>query len=245
MCDYDAIFPTGDTMFKRIAFILALAAFGTAASASNLPEYPFAHVTGSARTYVPPDIGEIDFEIIISDASPETAQTLMEERVAAVRAVLVAQSIPEGDIQTRNVRREMSKDGSIYALKCTVRISVRDLTKWVLVMQPLLNMPNLDGFMTAFVVTDREKVATELMTMAIKDARVKAANIALGSGRKLGEVTAVTSGQLKNITTAMGLAPSIDPYARPVNRREQSNKDFLMIEIQEFQQPVDVIFRLR
>ncbi len=232
-------------MFKRLACILALATLGAAAAASNLPEYPFAHVTGSARSYVAPDIGEIDFEIIINNASPEVAQTLMEERVAAVRAVLAEQSIPEADIQTRNVRREMSKDASMYALKCTVRVTVRDLTKWVPVVQPLLNMPNLDGFMTAFVASDREKIATELMTMAIKDARTKAVNIALGSGRKLGEVTAVSPGQLKNITTAMGLAPSNDPYVRPVNRREQSNKDFLMIEVQEFQQPVDVIFRLR
>jgi uncharacterized protein YggE len=232
-------------MIKRLACILALASLGAAASASNLPEYPFAHVTGSARSYVPPDIGEIDFEIIINDANPEVAQTLMEERIAAVRALLVAQSIPEGDIQTRNVRREMSKDASMYALKCTVRINVRDLTKWALVVQPLLNMPNLDGFMTAFVVSDREKIATELMAMAIKDARTKAVNIATGSGRKLGEVTAVTSGQLKNITTAMGLAPSADSFNRPPNRREQSNKDFLMIEVQEFQQPVDVIFRLK
>ncbi len=232
-------------MFKRLAVILALAVAAGPVSASGLPAYPFVHVTGTARTYVMPDVGEVDFEIIINDSSPETAQRLMEERIAAVRAVMQEHSVPDADVQTRNVRREMSKDGSVYILKCTVRINVRDLSKWVAVVQPLLNMPSLDGFMTAFVASDSEKIAADLLVEAIKNGRVKAATIAVGVGRKLGVASAVTPGQLKNLTTAMGLAPSPSPYTRPVNRREQSHKDYLMIEVQEMQQSADMIFRLK
>ncbi len=232
-------------MFKRLVFIITLAVASATASASNLPDYPFAHVSGVAYAYVPPDVGEVDFEIIITDGNPEAAQSLMETRIAAIREVMQANSVPEAEFSVRNVRREMSKDQSVYSLKSTVRINVRDLTKWESVLKPLLNMPNLDGFMTEFVVTDKEKITAELVAQAIQDARVKAKNIATGAARKLGEVTAVTSGQLKNVTTAMGLAPTVDSYGRPPSRREQSNKDYLMIEVQKFAQQVDVIFRLK
>ncbi len=236
-------------MLKRIAFILAMATFGATAAAGELPNYPFVHATGYSMTVMMPDVGEIDFEINVTDASPEVAVTLMEARVAEVRAIMQEQSVPEGDIQIRNVRKGERRDANNLVvgvvLRSTVRVTVRDLTKWALVVQPILNMPNTDSFFTAFDINNREKVTDELMVEALRDARKKAANMAVGVGRKLGDASAVSAGQLKNITTAMGLAGSEQLGSRSTAKPSQTGKDFLMIEAQKFQQPADVIFRLK
>jgi uncharacterized protein YggE len=236
-------------MLKHFALIVAIAAVGATAMASELPSYPFVHATGYSMTAVMPDVGEIDFEINVTDPNPEAAVALMEERVAAVRAIMQAQAVPEGDIQVRNVRKGERKDANGLVvgvvLRSTVRVTVRDLSKWALVVQPILNMPNTDSFFTAFDVNDRERITAELMVQALQDARKKAANMAVGVGRKLGDASAISSGQLKNITTAMGLAGSEQLGSRSTAQPSQTGKDFLMIEAQKFQQPVDVIFRLK
>jgi uncharacterized protein YggE len=247
MCGYHATFLTGDSMFKQLALIAALTSAGASASASGLPDYPFVHTTGSATTYQVPDVGEIDFELIVTDPNPEAALAQMDERVAAIRAIVQANAIAEGDFQVRNVRREQRKDNTgIVDIKSTVRINVRTLANWAIVVRPLLSMPNVQGLITAFDVTDRDKIMKELMGDAIKDARIKAESMAAGLGRKLGPASAVTSGQLKNLTTAMGLAATTPSYGGNTTRREQQDgKDFLMIEAQKYAQPVDIIFRLK
>lgn len=236
-------------MLKRFALIAIMSAFGATVSASDLPTYPFVHATGYSMTAVMPDVGEIDFEINVTDQNPDAAVVLMEERVAAVRAIMQEQSVPEDDLQVRNVRKGERRDANGLVigvvLRSTVRVTVRDLSKWALVVQPILNIPNTDGFFTAFDVNDREKITGELVVQALQDARMKAAKMAVGVGRKLGDANAVSSGQLKNITTAMGLAGSEQLGSRSTAQPSQTGKDFLMIEAQKFQQPVDVIFRLR
>lgn len=85
----------------------------------------------------------------------------------------------------------------------------------------------------------------ELMGEAIKVARRKAEAMAAGLGRKLGAASAATSGELKNLTRAMGLAPTDMRYSRSPSRADANRPDFLAIDILKLAQPVDVIFRLK
>lgn len=246
MFGYDVVFLTGDSMLKQLALVVSLAAIGASASAADLPDYPFIHTTGTATTYVPPDVGEIDFEVLVTAPDAEAALAKMDERIAAIRAIVQAQAVAEGDFQARNVRRDARKDGTGVDVKCTIRINVRTLANWVAIVRPILAMPDLGGFITAFDVNDRDKIMAGLMADALKDARQKAEAMAAGIGRKLGPANAVTSGALRNLTTAMGLAASPQSYGQSVARREQQDgKDFLMIEAQKYAQPVDVIYRLK
>ena len=114
-------------------------------------------------------------------------------------------------------------------------------------MAPLINMPNLDGFMTGFDTTKREQVEAELTGDAIKAARRKAEEIAAGFGRKLGAVSGVSTGDLKNLTRAMGLAAS-EPHAlhaSPAGKSEYDRDGLLMINVIKLSQSVDVIFRIK
>ena len=230
-------------MLKTLTFALTLTAFG--ASASTLPDYPFVHANGEANTYFIPDQGAIDFEILAYNPDPALARSTVEERVAAIRKLMQELAVPDGDVETRDIRKEIRKGTSDYDIKCTVHINVRELAKWRDIVLPLLNMPNLDGFATSFDSSGRDKIVIELMGAAIKDAQRKAEAMALGVGRKLGPATAVTAGQLKNLSTSMGLVAADFNYTRSTGKREVDSKDFLTIDIQKMAQPVDVIFRLK
>lgn len=240
-------------MLKKIFAIAALVLVPFAAvTAGQLPDYPFIHANGSSWAYVPPDVGEIDFDIWGGHTNPEAARQLVEERAAEVRALLVGLGLPAADIEIRDVRKEMRKGESPtgvaqYDIKCGVHIKVADLAKWKPLVSSLLNMANLDGFMTGFDTTRREAVDAELTGEAIKVARSKAEAMAAGFGRKLGAVGGVSPGELKNLTRAMGMAASDDPrrYTRAVSKNEYDRDGLLMINVIKMSQSVDVIFRIK
>ncbi|HEX9171407.1 MAG TPA: SIMPL domain-containing protein, partial [Telluria sp.] len=236
---------------KNIIAIAALVLVPFAAAAVQLPDYPFIHANGSSWAYVPPDVGEIDFEIWGGHAKPEAARQLVEERIAEVRALLAGLGLPAADIEIRDVRKEMRKGESPggvaqYDIKCGVHIKVADLSKWKPLVSGLLNMGNLDAFMTGFDTTRREQVDAELTAEAIKVARRKGEAMAAGFGRKLGAVGGVSPGELKNLTRAMGMAASDQArHARAVSKNEYDRDGLLMINIIRMSQSVDVLFRIK
>ncbi|MDB5934327.1 MAG: hypothetical protein JWQ01_1671 [Massilia sp.] len=240
-------------MLKRLIAIAIVVLLPFAASASQLPDYPFIHATGNGWRYVAPDVGEIDFEIWGGHANPESARQLVEERVAEVRALLATLGLPAADVEIRDIRKDMRKGETStagvaqYDIKCGVHIKVADLSKWRPLVSNLLNMANLDGFMTGFDTTSREKVEVELTAEAIKSARTRAEAMAAGFGRKLGPVAGASPGELKNMTRAMGLAAN--DAARYTgaggSKNEYDREGLLTINIIKMSQSVDVIFRIK
>jgi uncharacterized protein len=238
-------------MLKKFAFIGLLAFAPLAAQASNLPDYPFIHVSGGSSTYAMPDTGQIDFEIAAVDADPALALGVLEARANEIRALAKELGIAPGDIEIRDVRRDIKKPDAntpagvtLYDIRCGVRLVLRDLTKWQALAGPLLTWQNLDGFITSFDSTQREKIEGDLMNEAIKSARRKAEHIASGMGRKLGPVNAVSSGDLKNLTRAMGLQASETGY-RGGARAAVDRANVLNVTILQFGQSVDAIFKLK
>lgn len=239
-------------MLKKICLVASLLLLPLAASASDLPEYPFIHTGGTAFMYVAPDVGEVDFEIWSIQAEPEAARQVIEGRIAEIRALMQGLGLPDDDVQIRDVRREMRKadpaqPGVVqYDLKCNVHIKVADLSKWREVVGPLIVMPNLDGFMSGFDTTRREQVETGLTGAAIKNAQRKAEAIALGIGRKLGAANSVSAGDLKSVARNLGFA-AVDPVRGHVsNVRNDSNREnLLMTEVLKMSQSVDVVFRIK
>jgi uncharacterized protein YggE len=238
-------------MFKAIVFIAALGALPFSATASDLPAYPFVHAGGSGATYFLPDVGAIDFEIIANDSDPAAARALVESRIAQIRALAGSLGIPAGDVEIRDVRKDIKKGSdaqmgtAVYELRSSAHIKAADLSRWAELVGPLLDMPNLDGFTASFDTTEREKVEAELLAKAMSAARRKALAMAKGVGMQLGAVTAVTNGDLKNLTRAMGLAPSETRYSGSATRTVTDRKGLLSIDMIKLAQPVDMIFRLK
>ena len=246
-------------MLKKLAVALALlpALSPPAARAVDLPAYPFIHVGGEGFVMAVPDMGEIDFDVSAFDPDPAVAVALIQTRVEEISAMLVEQSGPaDGDgaasLDVQDMRKEMRKsakpdagDTPEYDIRSSVHIVVRDLTKWRAIMQALLDKPNIDRLATTFGKTDRLKVEEELTAAAIKDALRRAEGMAAGFGKKVGPVTAISSGQLRNLTKAVGLMPT-DYYNRERQTQTKTGgKELLSIGVLRWTQTVDMIFRIK
>ena len=242
----------GVSVFKRRLLSIVFACLPVSVLASDLPSYPFIHATGTAFSFVLPDLGEIDFDVSVFDPSPEAATLLVQTRITEVKALLVEQGLPEAaaGIEVRDVRKEIRKGAEQdpanpqYLIKASVHINVADLSKWPAVMRPLLAMPNLDAFAVTFGATERIRLEEELMGEAVKDAQRKADAMARGFGKRVGAVAGISSDQLKNLGNAVGLVPS-DRFQRANSRQRQNPDDMLMVTVMKMGQTVDAVFRIK
>jgi uncharacterized protein YggE len=242
-------------MQKRLAAAVLMLATITS-RASQLPDYPFVHATGEAFVHVLPDLGEIDFDLAAYDPDTAAAAALVQTRIAEIQTLLAeqgvdAQSSPVADAVVRDMRKEMRKSDNPdpkaapeYEIRCMVHINVRDLSKWRAVMQGLLAKPNIDHMSTSFGLRERERVERELVAAAVKDAQRRGEAMAAGFGKKTGAVTAVSSGQLRNLSSSIGLAPS-DTYRAERGKGVSEEKNFLTIDVLKWSQTVDMIFRIK
>jgi uncharacterized protein YggE len=236
-------------MFKKLA--LAFVVLPLSVHASNLPDYPFIHATGEGFAMIVPDIGEIDFDISAYDADPTAAVAVVAERAQQVRALL-AEAGADASAEIHNMRKEMRKADQpeagaapAYDIRSSVHIAVGDLGKWRDIMQALLAMPNIDHMATTFGRKDRIQAEQELTADAVKDAQRRAEAMAAGFGRKVGAVSAISSGQLRNLTHAVGLLPGDLYYRNRSVETPPADKDFLATEVLRWSQTVDVIFRIK
>jgi uncharacterized protein YggE len=233
--------------FASAAALMAALALPAAAQASPLPSYPFVHVSADASRYTTPNIGALDFVIVAPDADPAQARATLETRIAEVRALLQEQGVPLEDLETRDVRREPGRSAAAeqtaQELRVSVHLIVRDLSKWRAVVAPLLDKPNLADFATSFDIVERDEFEAALMADALRDARRRAEIIARGAKRKLGAVTAVTPGGVKNVGATIGLVRADIGFTR-VRASNLEARNFLSVDALKLVQPVDVVFRL-
>jgi uncharacterized protein len=231
-------------MLRRCIATLLLCT-ATAASAADLPAYPFLHVEATGFTVAPADIGQVDFEIAASHANPAQALAVVQARAAEIRALMEHAGLALDDIEVRDIRTQLTKgEAPVHELRAGVKITVRDLAKWKAVVGPLLEKPNLDGFMTEFDSTMREKIEADLLQEAIRQARRKADAIAAGFGRKVLTVGGFSTGPIKNLSRALDMAPS-DYVASRSRAVPASPGDLIAVTALKLSQPVDVIFRLK
>ena len=239
-------------MFKRRLLSIVFACLPVSALASDLPSYPFIHATGTAYSFIMPDLGEIDFDVSVYDPVPEVATALVQTRITEIKALLLEQGLAEAaaGIEVRDVRKEIRKGAEQdpanpqYLIKASVHINVADLSKWPAVMRPLLAMPNLDAFATTFGATQRVRLEEELVGEAVKDAQRKADAMARGFGKRAGAVAGISSDQLKNLGNAVGLVPS-DRYQRANSRAQKNPDDMLIVTSLKMAQTVDAVFRIK
>ena len=236
---------------KKIFLASLFALLPLASRAAELPAYPFIHVNGYGTAVVMPDVGTVEFEIAAQDADPATALAVVQARIDDIRALMKQLGVPEADLEMRDIRREIKKTeqpgAPVYDLRSSVKLTVRNLANWKMLVEPLLDKPNLDGFMTGFDSSEREKIEIELMGDAIKMARRKADGVAAGFGRKVGAVSGVSTGELKNLTRAMNLSPvEFNNYRGNQERRPPADRaELVTVTSIKLQQPVDVIFRIK
>ena len=222
--------------------------------ANEMPAYPFIHVNGVASLHVVPDIGEIDFEFAASDANPQVAWDVVQARLTALHALLDEQGPDVATVDISEISRgsgarkvEHLVEGKMptgIEVRVSIRLTVRKLMQWRAIVTSLVVMPNAENFSAVFSSSQNQKIETELVAQAIKDATRKAEDVAAGFGKRLGGVGAVSTGSLKNLTRAVGLA-SAETFREVKRARESENKDFSLIGLLKLVQSVDVIFKIK
>jgi uncharacterized protein YggE len=234
-----------------LATAVSLVLLAAPARAAEFPDYPFVHTTGTGFTYVAPDLGEIDFEVAVFNPDPALARQAIDERLAQIRALLDQAGVPADDVDIRDVRRDIRKADPqqpgvvLYDLKAGVHIKVKDLSKWKALVGGLIVLPELDGFMVGFDSSRREQIEGELTAQALNAARRKAEAIAGGVGRKLGLASAVSTGDLKNVTRAVGLGGAAPTYYRNPVTADPARVGLLLIGPMNLSLSVDVIYRYK
>ncbi|TDK65247.1 SIMPL domain-containing protein [Sapientia aquatica] len=242
------------TLVQRLLTPIVFIAFSCAtnlSAASQLPDYPFIHVTGNADVYVQPDLGQISFEITTSSDQAEQAT----EQAAAINAEIVALleqlQIPLTDLTIYAVQKKSRTmeaiDGKparvIVEVKQGMQIDVHDLSKWELLTPPLLAKENLGNFDATFDYTKRKQAREDLIVEAINHAKQNGTIIAESFGRHLGAVAAVSSGRLMNLGAELNLVSN--PYFDDAPRRENSIRNFSSPAAIKIVQSVDVIFKIK
>jgi uncharacterized protein YggE len=240
-------------MLRRLALLGVLVCGVARAWGSQLPDYPFIHATGIAYRFVAPNIGEIAFEIAVSDADAEEAAKLAQSRNTEILALLSAQEIPLDDVEVRDIEKKIRwSDGSdgksataTYDLKQNFHIYVRDLTKWQGLIMPLIAKNNVGNFGISFDRTDRDQINDELTNSAAKDAARNGTTVAAAFGKHLGPVVAVSQGKLRNIGMALGLTPTNDSFPGRDNQKGPVILDFSAPPAIPYSQSLDVIFKIK
>ncbi|ELX13739.1 hypothetical protein Jab_1c23770 [Janthinobacterium sp. HH01] len=231
---------------SRLWALLCLSATCATGTAAEFPDYHFVHTSGEAFMYVAPDNSEIVFDLRATDPSAELAFSRVNGRIAELQALMAAQSLPDA-LSVGDVKREQlaAKDGNpeLVQMKCSVRIKVDDLSKWKAVIAPVLNMPDVDKLSVFFDTTKREDIDNQLLEEASKSARKRADVIARSFGRQITTASAITDGQLRNLTLSIGLVTSNGATNR-VKRLEPA-ADLTGITVMKFAKSVDVVFRTK
>ncbi len=238
-------------MFKYLPIALIFCAAATAAYASQLPDYPFIHAVGNAKIYVQPDIGEISFDVTVSDGDSEKATQVTAAINDDILKLLAEQNIPASDISIYELEKKMrvteSTDGKpatvIYDIKQGMTITVKDLSKWQNLTIPLLAKEHLGNFDANFDLTNRQQLKESLMQDAIKNAQHNGTIMVEPFGKHLGAVMAVSSEKLHDVGSALGVVRGnfYDNDERAANGvRNFSAPQSLMIV-----QSVDVIFKIK
>jgi len=234
---------------RRHVAVLAFTFFASAGHASDLPAYPFVHTSGSANINAMPDVGEIDLELTSGDPDAEVAWAAVETRLADVRTLLAQQGLAAADVDVQSIQRTARKQEGTTATappgfdtRCTVHLTVRDLSTWAGLVGPLLKMPGVTEFSVTFSRSDRRQIETELVASALADARHKADNLARGAGRQLGQANGIALLPIRNLSTTFGFS-SAEGYRQSGRRKEPG--DATLVAAIRLVQEVDVIFKLK
>ena len=229
---------------------LALALSGQVGAAA-LPAYPFVHTTGSAVRYGMPDIAALDLEVLAGDADPAIARGIVDTRVQEVRTLATQLGLEEDDISVREVRQSVRKGGEagapIYDVRCEVHLKIRNIANWRPLASGLIGKPNLDGLASTFDLLDMAPIEEGLIQEATAEARRHADMTAAGLGTRVTAVMGATPGQLKNLSTQMGLEPGEYRTGGPTGftrTHEGNGGEVLAVPVLRWQQGVDVLFRI-
>ena len=172
-------------------------------------------VSGEAERYVVPDIATISFDVYADAKTQAEAQTVVSNKMDAIKALLIKQGIEEKDIKTTNLNinphyesvdpstgkicarggycpwpYEQKQDG--FEVRQSTQVKVRNLDDVGEVVAGLSDKEVENLYGPNFEVEEYGDIVEEIKNEAIADAKDKAEARAESLGVKLGKVLSVS-----------------------------------------------------
>ncbi|WP_317204781.1 SIMPL domain-containing protein [Janthinobacterium sp.] len=242
-------------MFRPCALALALLCVPAAAPASPLPDYPFVSASGKAELWLAPDIGELQFEVVIqhSDSEQALAQlNALSETLTTLfsEAGVAGADIGAADLGKKSVALSAKEDGGApdaayaYILTRHFSVRVRDLKAWPGFIGALLGRDHVDNVGVAFDRIDRDQVNDRLLQEAAQNARHTAADLALAFGRKPGAAVAIARTPLDKLGGAFGFG-AVDGPGAAATPPAPGALNYAVPSAIKFTQAVHAVFKLK
>ncbi len=165
-------------------------------------------VMGEGESFAIPDVASFNFGVLESSESVESAQTILDEKIAKALVILKEVGIEDRDIKTTsynvypkyNWKQAPCPYYSVvpcdtgtneligYDVSQNITVKVRDTKKAGEIVSKIgaLNVSNISGL--EFTVDEREKYVSEAREEAIKKAKKEAKELAKQLGVKLGKM---------------------------------------------------------
>jgi uncharacterized protein YggE len=241
---------------RRWLAFLALAA-SCAVQASPLPDYPFVSTGGRAQAWMPPDIGELQFDVGAQQPSAGQAAAALQAQCASIAPLLASHGIGEADVEGYELGKkavELTNPGAdgatqAWSLGRHYRVQVRDLSQWPALLTEVMALDHVDGVSVQFDRSDRERVNALLLAEAAKDARSNGALLAESFGRKLGPVVAIARAPLEKVGAPFMEQPEAAASSVPrgvgVQVTESTVLQYTVPLSIPFAQSVSAVFRLK
>lgn len=199
---------------KSMFALFGLIAVTFFTQASPLPEYPFVFARGEAKTKLAPDIARVSYRIKAFDKISTNVLALMEDSSLKTIAILSSNGVKKEDIVgfevekdiLRNYDKRSEKELEIigYDMSRRIEFTLRDLSKYEVIVSSLLKTPNVSNIRTEFDRTDRDIVEEDLLADAVSDARRKAEVMAKGSQQRIKGLKAISQQGFSNLGEAFG-----------------------------------------
>jgi uncharacterized protein len=195
--------------------LILLLAVASAATAGEIPDYPFIFVVGKADIDTPPNIATCTLLIRDRETEAVKATSSVEDRLKMVLKTLDSNKIAASDIESSRVEKQSLTDDSSegkkqigivgYDVWRHVKFTVRQLDAVPPIEGAMLRAPNVTDFDCQFNRSDRAKVEDDLTTRALASAREQAEKMTGPLGRHVVAPVAISKVPLDSLAALFGV----------------------------------------
>jgi uncharacterized protein YggE len=192
-----------ETMRIRLPFIALLLAYSVSAFAQSSADFVF--VTGSAKVQSKPEVGIIEANLVIrrpTERAIETLRALSAALILEAQKIGVAQDQLDASEIGKGIKHNGNEQMPVLTRKLTFRI--KNLEKLPAFFDRLTSTKNVEDLSVNFEVNDEKALEVRLLAAAAEDAMSRAKMLAGITGRKLGQVIAISEDPLYSVDLRFG-----------------------------------------
>jgi|SRR3989344_5126623 len=200
-----------------VTLLLAIGVFSLFGLYSNWIEKPgIISVSGEGSKMVKPDL--VNMKVSFSNTADNSSQVISgnETLAKSLVSLLTAQGVAKEDVTIFNASLTPIQSGTALSFRASndAEIKIKDLSKYKGILNALFSSQfgNISGVSFA-VQNSSAPVESEVVDLAIKDAKEKAASLAKASGKRLGRLVSVTVNESGNTQRTIGVSSENDVAA--------------------------------